>query len=105
MFKPYAAGSQDCDALVYSNSLVRVVINRKNYTHCCCSFWKVYQSAHLYAFLNDVSDNIPSWIPALLQLGFKTEYPTSTSEGGRRDTVEILQELMNAEFVHGAPIG
>ena len=41
------------------------------------------------------------------RLGFKTESPSSiaTSDEGRRDTVEILQELVNAELVHGAPIG
>ena len=37
------------------------------------------------------------------RLGFKTEYPSSTSE--RRDTVEILQELVDAQLHHGAPLG
>ena len=36
------------------------------------------------------------------RIGFKTEYPTSPSE---RDTVEIIQELVNAELHDGATLG
>jgi len=36
------------------------------------------------------------------RLGFKTDYPQN---GERRDTVDILQELVNAELAHNAPVG